>query len=103
MNPGGSGGPLFQPPDLLILGRFAAAGRPVFKITLAQAMPMVRTTSSMRCFRPVSTCSITERIAERLALALAMHSGIGPRDGFLWRMWLVAMPMARIAPLFFNR
>lgn len=43
----------------------------------ARAIPMVRTLSPMRCFLPAITCSTAERTADRLALALAMRSGIG--------------------------
>jgi len=66
-------------------------------------MPMVRTTSPMRCFCPANTCSTWARTFERFALALAMRSGIGRRGGFFWWMWLVNMPLARKASFFFER
>jgi transposase len=44
-----------------------------------------------------------ERIADRLALARAVRSGMARRCGLRWWMWLLNMPRARKASFFFDR
>lgn len=72
-------------------------------LMVARAMPIVRTTSPIRCFCPANTCSTWARILDRLVLALAIRSGSGCLGLRFWWMWLLNMPAARKASFFFDR
>jgi len=72
-------------------------------LIVARAMPMVRTTSLIRCFCPAKTCSTCARILDRRVLALAIRLGIGLIGLRRWWMWLLNMPAARNASFFLDR